>query len=61
VHLLLEHFEEVPHDTVVDVEFILGERSTPKVSERVLEGCPPCRGTPSSDRSDDEGLRWDIW
>ena len=40
VHLLLEHFEDVPHDTVVDVEFILGGRSTPKVSERLPEGCP---------------------
>ena len=40
VHLLLEHFEEMPHDTVVDVELILGERSTPQVSDPLPEGCP---------------------
>jgi hypothetical protein len=31
---LLEHFEQVAHGAVVDVEHILGERSAPKVSER---------------------------
>ena len=31
---MLEHFEQVAHGAVVDVEHILGERSAPKVSER---------------------------
>jgi hypothetical protein len=37
---LLEHFEQVAHGDVVDVEYILGERSAPKVSERLPEGMP---------------------
>jgi len=31
---LLQHFDEVTDGDVVDVEFILGETSAPKVSER---------------------------
>jgi hypothetical protein len=30
----------IAHGAVVDVEFILGERSAPKVSERLPEGMP---------------------
>jgi len=37
---LLEHFEQVAHGAVVDVEYILGERSAPKVSERLPDGMP---------------------
>ena len=32
---LLEHFEEVVSGDVVDVAFLLGETTTPKVSERI--------------------------
>ena len=31
---LLEHFEGLAHGAVIDVEYILGGRSAPKVSER---------------------------
>jgi hypothetical protein len=37
---LLEHFEDIAHGAGVDVEFILGERSAPKVSERSPDGVP---------------------
>src|SRR6516164_5864591 len=37
---LLEHFEQVAHGDVVDVEYILGERSAPKMSERFPKGMP---------------------
>jgi hypothetical protein len=34
---LIEHFDEIESGAVVDVEFILGETSGPKVSERFEE------------------------
>ena len=37
---LLEHFEQVAHGAVVDVEYLLGERSAPKMSERFPKGMP---------------------
>ena len=35
---ILEHFDELKSGDVVDVEFILGETKSPKISER-LAGC----------------------
>lgn len=36
-HLFIaEHFEELENGAVVDVEFILGESSKPKISEQAL-------------------------
>ena len=37
---LPEHFEQVAHGAVVDVEYLLGERSAPKMSERFPKGMP---------------------
>ncbi len=31
---LIDHFDEIESGAVVDVEFILGEKPAPKVSER---------------------------
>src|SRR5215469_5198173 len=45
VHLLLEHFEDVPHDAVVDVEFprrAVHARGIGATARRV----PSCRGAP---------------
>ena len=35
---ILEHFDELKSGDVIDVEFILGETKSPKISER-LAGC----------------------
>jgi hypothetical protein len=37
---LIEHFDEIASGAVVDVEFILGETSQPKVSEAVTNSVP---------------------
>lgn len=34
---ILDHFDELPSGAVVDVQYILGERTEPKVSEAALD------------------------
>lgn len=36
-HWIIEHWDELSDGSVVDVEFILGERTSPKASERVTD------------------------
>lgn len=37
---IIEHFDEIEEGQVVDVEFLLGERPAPKVSERLERVIP---------------------